>query len=158
MASPEAISQMFVLFKTVWPTRVLDEDMVKVYHLFFQDIEDDDLIIAASNCVDTCQFWPVPAEVRKRLKTGSIPSAEAALSMALTADNVNELLPVVKAVLRNIGGLGALQERDFVMMRRHFLDAYAEISQAFLQKEGLNRYKALLPQIKDTIKLLEAPK
>lgn len=159
MASENAIAQMFAIFRELWPKREMTAKTAKIYYLVLSDVSDEDLIYAALDCVENCSFFPVPAEIRSRVKTSSVPSPEAALAMAMDADKLNELPEVVKVTLKNVGGLGAVKERDFSFMRRDFLEAYSEISKIFRQKEDKERYKALIPQIENTINIrrLEAP-
>ena len=156
MASHEAIATMFSLFRETWPKREITVNTARLYHLVLQDIGDDELLQAALACIETCTFWPVPAEIRKH--TGEHLTAEMALEIALDDVPLRELPEIIKTVLRNIGGRRMLKERDFIFMRRNFISAYNAIANAEDRQERKERSQSLIPEIAATVKLLERSK
>lgn len=61
-----------------WPNREVTHDTLEAYWLVFQGLPDEAFEIATTECVATCTYYPVPAEIMARVRA----RAEAALTSA----------------------------------------------------------------------------
>ena len=64
MASIKSIINMMMMFREMWPNRVISENTIKMYYLILEHIHDDDLKGAVADCLETCKWFPVPARRR----------------------------------------------------------------------------------------------
>ncbi len=157
MASEDAIIRMFAIFKEMWPNRETTTKTASLYKLILDDISDEDLMLAALNCAKTCKFFPTPSEIEERTSSG-ILAPEQAFALVLETTSERDLPPALLSAVKNLGGLQFMKEQPHYVIRRHFLDAYKEFVKTTQRDESRERFKALLPNLDKTIKLIEGGK
>lgn len=63
MADTKTISRALAILAEVWP-RPLTPELVKIYQVALQDVDDETVLRAVRRAVTESKFFPVPAELR----------------------------------------------------------------------------------------------
>lgn len=155
MASEDAVIQMFIMFKETWPNRKTTSATASIYKLVLDDISDQELMNATLDCIETCQFFPTPAEIRKRVNVSDgLLSAEEAFELVMETDYTKDLPDAARRAVKNLGGIRFMKEQPHYVIRKNFLEAYKDFAEIEQRDRIRERNKRLLPGLKETVKLL----
>ncbi len=89
MATKEAVAKALRLWAENWPNREVAPETVQLYQQALVDVSDGVLQRAALRCVQTCNYWPTVAEVRKQVAAEA--TADPKLSGGLTVEQAEAL-------------------------------------------------------------------
>ena len=123
MATSSAIRKALAVLQAVF-ARDITPELAEAYRIALADVSDDDLGVAVGRCLQTCMFFPVPAELRGAIHVDQAPKVNAAdviakiasLSTYMPTGYAHPSVPVVRDKL----GAAAAEAYGFVGSRRLF--------------------------------------
>lgn len=154
MASVSTIAEMMTLFGILW-NKELTPNLLDLYHTYLMDLDDDELLLAATACVGVNRFFPTPADILE--KAGKKLGTEAAWSLVMRADRMSDLPRAVQAAVRNVGGMKSIREGNYNTVYRNFQRAYPEIA-SDTEREERAKDATLLPRVRELIARLKGTK
>lgn len=142
MQTEKAIARTLVLFRATWPNHKFTKETAQVYKMVLQDVPGQIIQAAATQCLAECDFFPVPAEVRRRavaLMTPAYPSEYEAwgeiererrrvLAEGFQFSTRAEWSHAfIDEALQNLGGFVVMFSEDSTANRMRFVEAYREV-------------------------------